>query len=94
MLFLDEKADFYENKLFIENDPLQIPHRFTLKEDIEISAFLTATISWGNRKSIINSAEKMLNYMEDSPFDFVNNFSEYRFFCEITLYIFSFISPF
>ncbi len=75
-LFLDEKADFYENKSFIENDPLQIPHRFTLREDIEISAFLTATISWGNRKSIINSAEKMLNYMENSPFDFVKNFTE------------------
>ena len=61
--FLDEKADFYNNPSFIENDPLQIPHRFSLKQDIEIAGFLTATISWGNRKSIINDAEKMMNFI-------------------------------
>ncbi|MGA9211415.1 TIGR02757 family protein [Kaistella sp.] len=74
--FLDEKADFYNNPNFIENDPISIPHRFSLKQDIEIAGFLTATISWGNRKSIINDAEKMLNFMENSPFDFVKNVSE------------------
>lgn len=74
--FLDEKADEYNCAEFIENDPIQIPHRFTLKQDIEIIGFLTATISWGNRKSIINSAEKMLNFMGNSPYDFVMNFSE------------------
>ena len=74
--FLDEKADQYNHPDFIENDPIQIPHRFSLKQDIEISGFLTATISWGNRKSIIKSAEKMLDYMGNSPYDFVLNFSE------------------
>ena len=44
--FLDEKADFYNNPDFIENDPIQIPHRFSLKQDVEIAGFLTATISW------------------------------------------------
>ncbi|WP_234110079.1 TIGR02757 family protein [Chryseobacterium sp. R2A-55] len=73
--FLDEKADFYNNPKFIENDPIQIPHRFSLKQDIEIAGFLTATISWGNRKSIITDAEKMMHFMEDSPFDFVRNVS-------------------
>ena len=52
--FLDEKAELYENPTFLETDPLQIPHAFSRKEDIEISAFLTATIAWGNRKSIIS----------------------------------------
>lgn len=74
--FLDEKADQYNHPDFIENDPIQIPHRFSLKQDIEISGFLTAIISWGNRKSIIKSAEKMLDYMGNSPYDFVLNFSE------------------
>lgn len=74
--FLDEKADFYNNPSFIENDPLQIPHRFSLKQDIEIAGFLTATISWGNRKSIINDAEKMMNFMENSPYYFIKNVSE------------------
>lgn len=74
--FLDEKADFYNTPDFIENDPVQIPHRFSLKQDVEISGFLAATISWGNRKAIINDAEKMLDFMEGSPHDFVLNFSE------------------
>lgn len=74
--FLDEKADQYNAPDFIENDPIQIPHRFSVKQDIEIAGFLAATISWGNRKSIIKSAEKMLNIMGNSPYDFVLNYSE------------------
>ncbi len=69
--FLDEKSDEYNVVDFIENDPVQIPHRFSLPQDIEISGFLAATIAWGNRKSIINSANKMLDFMGNSPFDFV-----------------------
>ncbi|MCJ8154681.1 TIGR02757 family protein [Chryseobacterium sp. SSA4.19] len=75
-IFLDEKADQYNCPDFIENDPIQIPHRFSLKQDIEIAGFLAATISWGNRKAIIKSAEKMLEIMGNSPFDFVMNHSE------------------
>ncbi|MDW9381798.1 TIGR02757 family protein [Chryseobacterium sp. JV558] len=74
--FLNEKADQYNAPNFIENDPIQIPHRFSLKQDIEIAGFLAATISWGNRKSIINSADKMLDIMGNSPYDFVMNYSE------------------
>lgn len=73
---LNEKADFYNQKSFIENDPIQIPHRFDKKQDIEISGFLSASIAWGNRKSIIQDAEKMLSWMDDSPHDFVMNFKE------------------
>lgn len=74
--FLNEKADIYNNPDFINDDPVQIPHRFSLKQDIEIAGFLAATISWGNRKSIIKSAEKMLDIMGNSPYDFVMNYSE------------------
>lgn len=74
--FLDTKVDQYNHPRFLESDPIQIPHRFTKKEDIEISAFLTATIAWGNRKSIINNADKMMQLLENSPFDFVMNHSE------------------
>ncbi|MBV8325488.1 TIGR02757 family protein [Chryseobacterium sp.] len=74
--FLDEKADRYNSPDFIENDPIQIPHRFSLQQDIEVAGFLAATISWGNRKSIIKSAEKMLDIMGNSPYDFVMNYSE------------------
>lgn len=74
--FLDEKVVVYNNPNFIESDPIQIPHLFTLKEDIEIAGFLVATIAWGNRKSIINNGNRLVEMMGNSPYDFVMNFSE------------------
>ncbi|MGB2475431.1 MAG: TIGR02757 family protein [Flavobacteriaceae bacterium] len=71
--FLDEKAALYESQSFISDDPIQIPHQFHLKEDIEISAFLVATIAWGNRKSIISSGHKMMELMDQAPYDFIIN---------------------
>jgi uncharacterized protein (TIGR02757 family) len=75
-LFLDEKVILYNNPKFIESDPIQIPHLFTLKEDIEIAGFLVAIIAWGNRKSIINNGHRLMKMMGNSPYDFVMNFSE------------------
>lgn len=69
--FLDEKVIQYNTLQFIDSDPIQIPHQFALKEDIEISAFLTATIAWGNRKMIINNSKRMMALMGNSPYDFV-----------------------
>lgn len=71
--FLDQKTDHYNRPLFIKNDPVSIPHRYTKKEDIEISAFLVATIAWGKREQIIKSGEKLMTMMKDSPFDFILN---------------------
>ena len=73
--YLDFKADQYNNPNFIESDPIQIPHRYKLKEDIEISGFLSSTIAWGNRKMIINSATKMMDALGNNPYDFVMNAS-------------------
>ncbi len=69
--FLDEKVIQYNTPKFIELDPILIPHMFSEKEDIEISGFLTATISWGNRSMILKSAKKMMNIMGNSPYDFI-----------------------
>jgi uncharacterized protein (TIGR02757 family) len=74
--FLDEKVELYNNPTFIESDPIQIPHLFSLKEDIEIAGFLSATIAWGNRKMIIKNAHKMMDLMGNSPFDFVMSHTE------------------
>lgn len=74
--FLDEKATQYEAQEFITADPIQIPHSFSKKEDIEISGFLAATIAWGNRKSIITNAKKMMELMENSPHDFILHHQE------------------
>ena len=69
--FLDEMVDKYNNKSFIEEDPISVPHRYTQKEDIEISGFLVATISWGNRKTIVKNGHRMLDLLGESPYDFV-----------------------
>ena len=73
--FLDEKAEFYEQKQFIQNDPILIPHKFDSKLDTEISGFLISIISWGNRKSIINSGYKIIDLLDHSPSDFILNHS-------------------
>ena len=69
--FLDSKVIQYNNPKFNESDPIQVPHQFFKKEDIEISAFLTATIAWGNRKSIIKNAKRMMELLDNAPYDFV-----------------------
>ncbi|WP_353777554.1 TIGR02757 family protein [Winogradskyella sp. 3972H.M.0a.05] len=74
--FLDSKALLYNNPKFIESDPIQIPHKFHKKEDIEIAGFLTATIAWGNRKSIINNASQMMQLLDNTPYDFVINHTD------------------
>src|SRR5665647_1401096 len=71
--FLDEKVVRYNHPNFIELDPIQIPHAYNRKEDIEISGFLSAIISWGNRTSIVKNARRMMAYMGDSPYDFIIN---------------------
>lgn len=72
--FLDLKANQYETSNFIQDDPIQIPHRFHKKEDIEISAFLISIIAWGNRKAIIKSGEKLIQLLNESPYEFVINY--------------------
>jgi len=69
--FLDEKVTQYNQFDFIESDPISIPHQFSLKEDVEIAGFLAATIAWGNRKMIIKNANRMVELMGESPFDFI-----------------------
>lgn len=73
---LDDRVKQYNNIDFIETDPIQIPHRFSRKEDIEIAGFLAATIAWGQRKSIINNANRLMDMMDNAPFDFITESSE------------------
>ncbi len=68
---LEQKAAFYNCAAFIENDPISVPHRYTRKEDIEIAGFLSATIAWGNRLSIVRNGHKLMQMMDDRPYEFV-----------------------
>lgn len=78
---LDEKVAQYNHKDFIKNDPVQFPHQFRDKRDVEIAALLASVIAWGNRKMIINSGNKMLfGIMEGRPYDFIMG-GKYRVMC-------------
>lgn len=69
--FLDEEVDKFERPEFIELDPISVPHLFSKKEDIEIAGFFSASIAWGNRKSIVANANKLMGLMDNAPFEFV-----------------------
>lgn len=69
--WLDEKLHLYHQADFILKDPVSIPHRFTQKQDIEIAGFFAATIAWGNRTTIINSALRLLQLMDHAPYNFI-----------------------
>lgn len=68
---LEEKFIQFNQTSFIENDPISIPHLFSAKEDIEIAGFLAATIAWGQRKTIVTNARRMIQLMDDAPYDFI-----------------------
>jgi len=74
--FLNEKYDLYNRPSFIETDPIQVPHNFIKKEDIEITAFLSAQIAWGNRKMIIRNSYKIVEILHNNPYEFIMNLSE------------------
>lgn len=74
--FLDEKYDLYNRESFITTDPIQIPRTFTKKEDIEIAGFLSASIAWGQRPTIIRNAKWLMDRMDQQPLDFILNAKE------------------
>lgn len=61
---------------FIESDPISIPHRFSLLQDIEIAGFFSAIFAWGRRDIIISKASELMEIMENRPFEFVQSYSK------------------
>jgi uncharacterized protein (TIGR02757 family) len=73
---LDDAVERYNRKSFIENDPISIPHRFSKVQDVEITAFWTAMLAWGQRKTIIAKANDLFRRMDNAPYDFIINHLE------------------
>lgn len=71
--FLNDKTEEYNRPEFIENDPISIPHRFSLLQDIEISGFFAAILAWGQRKTIINKCSELMLRMDNAPYQFITN---------------------
>jgi uncharacterized protein (TIGR02757 family) len=68
---LDAAYDRYACPGFITDDPIHIPRRFAQREDAEIIGFLTATIAWGQRRTIIANANKLVALFDEAPYDFI-----------------------
>ena len=73
---LDQAVEKFNRPQFVENDPILIPHRFSRLQDIEIIGFWTSMLAWGNRKTIINSANRLIDLMDGAPYDFMMNHEE------------------
>jgi len=70
---LESKYTLYNNPDFISSDPIAIPHSFSKGEDIEISSFLTSTIAWGQRTTIVKNGFRLMEMMDNVPYEFVMN---------------------
>lgn len=73
---LERLWDRYDRPEFIADDPVCVPHRYTDRHDREIAGFLAATVAWGNRRSIVRDACRMMRCMDDAPADFVRHASD------------------
>ncbi len=74
--FLEEAYHRHNQYQFIENDPIQIPHSYSQLQDIEITAFWTSMLAWGQRKTIINKSKELFQLMDNAPHDFMLNHKE------------------
>ena len=73
---LNQKADQYNRPLFIEKDPISIPHRFSNRQDIELMGFWAAILAWGQRPVILKKTNELIERMDGAPYDFVLNHQE------------------
>lgn len=74
--FLDQKVNSFNHTSFIETDPIQVPAQFTTKENIEIAGFLSATLAWGQRPTIIRNAMRLITLMNNNPIEFLRKTTE------------------
>ncbi len=74
---LDDAVLRYNNADFIADDPIGIPHQYSLLQDIEISAFWTSMLAWGQRITIINKMNELFALMDNAPYDFIKNHQEH-----------------
>ena len=81
--FLEQKYVKYNALGFIDSDPIQVPHMFNKKEDIEICSFLTSTPF----DFIMNSSEKEINNLSIKHRTF--NEIDFRYFIKRLNYIYS-----
>jgi TIGR02757 family protein len=75
---LDAAVWRFNRPSFVADDPISVPHRFQRRQDREIMGFWAATLAWGQRKTIIQSASRLAELMDGSPHDFILNHQEHE----------------
>jgi len=73
---LDDNERLFNNVHFIEKDPISVPHRFSLKQDIEIMGFFASVFAWGQRQTIIKKCTELSERMDNSPYQFITQHKE------------------
>lgn len=73
---LEQKFLQFNRLDFIQDDPIRIPHQFKDQANREIMGFWVAILSWGQRKTILNKAEELIDLMDGNPHQFILNFEE------------------
>ena len=74
--YLNECVLQFNQPSFIKDDPIQIPHQFNQLQDIEIMGFWVSMLAWGQRKTIINKSNELIQLMDNAPYDFIKNHEE------------------
>jgi len=72
-VLLDGMEERFNKPDFIADDPIQIPHDFSKKQDIEIAGFFASIFAWGQRITIINKSRDFLGRMGKDPHEFILN---------------------
>ena len=73
---LDAAAARFNRPDFIADDPISVPHRFSGLQDREITGFWAAMLAWGQRKTIVQNANLLVELMDGAPYDFVRHHQE------------------
>ena len=72
---LDILAEKYETEEFIKDDPIQFPHRFSNKKDIELAGFIASLLAYGSRQQFIKKLDYLFeNIAQNEPLNFIENF--------------------
>ncbi len=73
---LDRYVEAFNRTDFIEHDPISLPHAYESRQDIEIVAFWSAMLAWGQRVTIINKSRELFALMDNAPYDFILHHAE------------------
>ena len=61
---LIKTANRCECASFIDGDPVQFPHRYSERHDIEVSAFISAWMAYGSRKVFLGVLDRLHKMMD------------------------------